>query len=278
MTETNEATTRPSIDVLLSSRPTSKKQDSDVAKASSTEEKSLATKEAKESTEKASQTEKKADESAETSEKTVPLKALQESRMKNRELKNEVSKLREELEALKTGSDKNTSQYWTEEHEKTKETPMIPDWYAKDRLIRTVNEVRRERQDADKLFEAFDKFCDEDDQGRVPGAISLWDRAYSSADPGHFIVDYVEQRSIQEKYGADPKTMKEKIRAELESEVTEKVAQKLKGKYNIKDQLPTDIGGSRAAGGGEQPYNRPTPQDLYGRRRKQFFKRITGGS
>ena len=34
-------------------------------------------------------------------------------------------------------------------------------------------------------------------------------------------------------------------------------------KYNIKETMPTDISGSRAASGGHSPYNRPSAQSLW---------------
>jgi hypothetical protein len=90
---------------------------------------------------------------------------------------------------------------------------------------------------------------------------------YASHDPGQFILDYVDQQQTAEKYGADPKTMKKKLRSELEKEITEKVTADLRKKHNIKTSMPTDVGGSRSASGAHQPYNRPSADEVWNKRR-----------
>lgn len=218
---------------------------------------------------------KKVDEKVEKApeEKKVPLKALHEARMENRELKAKLKKLEEQLQGS-GGVEKLPYQaggYWNEPSARSDTQggdQKLREQYIQDKLVLTVNQVRRERKDADEIFSKFDTILDELDTERKGAGDETYATMVNSADPGHYMVDFVEQYDIQKKYGTDPRSMKEKIREELEKEVTEKVTQGLKTKTNVRASLPADFTGSRAASGGEVPYNRPTTNDLYNRRKR----------
>ena len=193
----------------------------------------------------------------------VPKSALFETRAKLREAKAKIKELESKTKEEESGD------YWSQPDSEAEKKPKVDfmSVYHEDKFISTVNAVRREFKSAgkssDEIFTKFDKLCDEDEKIHGERQNSLFHQAYFSADPGHFIVEFVEKAELEKKYGTDPAQMREKLRAELEAELSEKQKEDLRKKYNIKDVMPTDFGGSRVASGGHQTYNRPSARQLW---------------
>ena len=269
MTENAEKVESQTMGEILAARPTlqniaARKVE---AKTSTTESETQAeTKVDAKETVKAAETEEK------TEEKKVPLKALHESRQELRETRLKLKQAEERLAQLETKPTETT--YYNEGVAAKADDPLSKEIekLKNDRLVSTINQVRRERKDADEIFTKFDQICDEFNVQREGSDLELYSAMINSPDPGHFIVEYVDRHETTKKYGTDPAEMAKKIRADLEKEVTESVTAKLRNKTNSKASLPADFAGSRAGSGADSPWSPPTADSLYNRRRRLMKK------
>jgi hypothetical protein len=199
-------------------------------------------------------------------EKTVPLEALHEARMKNRKLRAEIDEIKRQQAAQKTD---DGDDYYTDGETPKQAAPTDLEHKVLDRLlVQSCNTLKRElgKQESATFFDDFDKACDQYDESVPEGGVKLFTLMYNSDDPYEFIKETVENYRAKSKYGTTPTEWEQKIRAEVEAEVRQEMKGELKDKQKLKEALPKDVGGSRAASGGTDVYNRPTAQQSWNSR------------
>jgi len=212
-----------------------------------------------------------ADKKSKKSSETVPSSSkFAELRIQLREARDKIKKLEavqtEDKGYYDTGAQINAA-------DQPETSGSIYQKYLEDKFVSSWLSVKDKLGDdpAGDIFSEFEQLCTEQEESS-PNEPRIWDTMYSQPNPGRFILDYVEQYKEQSKYGTTPKEWKNNIRAEVEKEVAEKVKNELMKKYNIRDQLPRDVIGSRAASGGEVTPERPSSDYLFNKRKYERFR------
>lgn len=190
----------------------------------------------------------------EPEEKMVPLKALQDERMKRRQIKQKADELEQRLAKLE--ADKQPYSYSAQETEKPASLPT--EKYKEDRLIQTINTVRATRPDADEMLNLFDEAVEQDE--------SIYSRMMDQPDPGTFAYEFGRQSAIAKKYGATPEEAFKKAWAEAEKVTEKKLYEKLKSKKEIGDKLPKDLtlGGQSGSGTDVAEWTPKSSKEVWG--------------
>ncbi len=191
----------------------------------------------------------------EPTEKMVSLSALQEERMKRRQLKKENDDLKAELQKAKSDSPYNSTY---NEVEKPSSGVVTRAEYLDRELFKSVSAVRRSAKDATEMLEIFDKAVEENP--------SLYNQMLDASDPGTFAYEYGKSVKNQDVYGTTPEEAFKRGVAAGEKASKEKVFKDLKQKKAIGDALPKNIseGGTSGSGSEMAEWTQPSEKEYWG--------------
>lgn len=276
-----ETATRPTMDDLLSKRGPSKlanaKTHVDAIRIATGQEGVPAVEAKAETVTEAAPTEAKA-ESKPEQKSTETVKA--ETKAPDMVPRSEITKLRQKLREanekirdLEAKTKEEPGYYDTgaqvvAAESETADNNTVYKKYLDDKFVSSWLRIKDQlgENEADALYAEFDDICKYQEE-TAPNETRIWDVMYSQPDPGRFMLDYVKNYKEQKKYGDSPQEWKKSIRDEIEKEIADNIKADLMKKYNIRDQLPRDIAGSRASSGGSVSTDRPSLNNLLDKRR-----------